>query len=59
MPTKRSDNFMRDEVHPPRTAHLTYWDGVRFGFGFLVANLLGLALVGALAYGVAASLHLT
>lgn len=41
-------NFVEDDDH----SRLTYGDGFRFGFGFFVATLLGVTVLGALAFGV-------
>ncbi len=41
-------NFLDEE----EKTDLSYTDGFRFGFGFFIANVLGLTILGALAAGV-------
>jgi hypothetical protein len=50
-------NFIDEDERSPR---LSYAEGFRFGFGFFIANLLGLTVlagVGLLAHYVATQLH--
>jgi len=56
MATKKSDNFLRDEIQQERS-RFNYIDGFRFGFGFFIAFLLGLLLVGLVAWGLSFVIH--
>ena len=56
MATKKSDNFLRDEIQQERS-RFSYIDGFRFGFGFFISWLLGLLLVGLVAWGLSFVLH--
>ncbi len=56
MATKKSDNFLRDEINEQRS-RFNYVDGFRFGFGFFIAWLLGLLLVGLAAWGLSFIIH--
>jgi hypothetical protein len=47
---KRMDNFLEDELRPKNHFRVSYWDGFRFGFGFLIAWLLGGLLVTGASY---------
>lgn len=47
---KRMDNFLEDELRPKNQLRVGYWDGFRFGFGFLIAWLLGALLVSGASY---------
>jgi|GEM_PF-3284472 len=49
-------NFLDEEEHKP--SKLTYMDGFRFGFGFFVANLIGLAALAAIAAAIGYALPL-
>jgi hypothetical protein len=47
------DHFLADLAEPRKhRISLGYFDGFRFGLGFIMANLLTLVIVGALAWGV-------
>ncbi|MDB5178706.1 MAG: hypothetical protein JWN01_649 [Patescibacteria group bacterium] len=54
---KPHDNFLADAVKP-RHQPLGYLDGFRFGFGFFIAGLLVMLIVGGLSWGVILLLHL-
>ena len=43
-------NFIDEDERPQ--SGMSYRDGFRFGFGFFIANLLGLMILGALITGV-------
>lgn len=49
---KHLDNFLEDELRPKDRLRVSYWDGFRFGFGFLIAWLLGALLIGGASYGI-------
>ena len=53
----KPDNFLAD-VHKTKIKNLTYQDGLRFGLGFAVANLMILVVLGAVAWGIVYALHL-
>lgn len=42
-------NFLDEE---PKPRGLSYFDGLRFGFGFFIANLIGVTVLAAVAVGV-------
>jgi hypothetical protein len=55
----KHDSFLVDAIKPPRDRQrVSYLDGFRFGFGFFIAGLLISIVLGAIAWGVLASLHL-
>jgi len=58
--TSKHDTFLADAVRPPqeRTGRLGYLDGFRFGFGFFISGLLIALILGGLAWGVVAVMHL-
>jgi hypothetical protein len=57
-PTSRlSDNFLSDVVRP-RTKHISYSDGFRFGVGLITAQLLIGLIVGGLAWALVAAFKL-
>jgi len=64
MPTPpKPDKFLLDAVRPkhhrpPHPGALTYVDGFRFGFGFFIAGLVLMLILGALAWAAAVLLHL-
>lgn len=49
-------NFLDEEEHKP--SGLSYMDGFRFGFGFFIANLIGLTVLAALAGAIGYALPL-
>ena len=53
----KSDNFLSD-IHKPKLKNLTYSDGLRFGFGFAVANLIILIVISGLGWLAITYLHL-
>ena len=55
--TPNHDTFLKDELRPPKNG-MGYWDGFRFGFGFFIAWLLGLLLLGSATYLLALALHI-
>jgi hypothetical protein len=57
MASNKSDNFLAD-ISRPKTVHLTYLDGMRFGLGFGVGILLLVSLLGAIAWGIIYFLHI-
>ena len=54
----KSDQFLADIARPHKVKNLTYQDGLRFGLGFAVGNLLILLMLGALTWGIIYALHL-
>jgi len=57
----KHDSFLVDAIKPPRsdrTQRVSYLDGFRFGFGFFISGLLISIILGAIGWGVVASLHL-
>ncbi len=57
-PTSRlSDNFLSDVVRP-RSKHISYSDGFRFGVGLMVAQLFIGLIVGGLAWAIVAAFKL-
>ncbi|GEM_PF-1156366 len=55
--SRLSDNFLSDIVRP-RTKHVSYGDGFRFGIGLITAQLLVVLIVGGLAWGIVAAFKL-
>ena len=53
----KPDNFLAD-LHKTKVKNLSYQDGVRFGLGFAVANLMIVVVVGAVAWALVYFLHL-
>ena len=53
----RHDNFLAHTVKA-RQPHITYQDGMRFGFGFFIAGLVVLLVIGGLAWGIVVAFHL-
>ncbi len=49
MPSKH-DTFLADVGRGARERRVSYWDGFRFGLGFITANLLVLVVLGALCW---------
>jgi hypothetical protein len=57
----KHDSFLVDAIKPPsrdRTQRVSYLDGFRFGFGFFISGLLISIVLGAIAWGLVAALHL-
>ena len=55
---EQHDNFLADLAEPRlRGARMGYFDGFRFGLGFIMANLMVLVVLGALTAGVLYLLH--
>jgi len=52
-----SDNFLSDVVRP-RTKHVSYGDGFRFGIGLITAQLLVGLIVGGLAWALVVAFRL-
>jgi hypothetical protein len=53
--SKKADNFFRREFSSAdiqKSAHFTYRDGFRLGFGFFVGFMLGLIILTAIVAGV-------
>jgi len=47
---KKNDTFLKDAVESERE-RVNFIDGFRFGFGFFIAWVVGLLLVGLVAWG--------
>lgn len=55
----KAEPFLADIARSKiKTKALTYQDGLRFGIGFAVGNLLILLVLGALTWGIILALHL-
>ena len=53
--TAKPDTFLVDAIKKPKStasAHHTYMDGLRFGFGFFTAGLIMTLILGLLTWGV-------
>jgi len=53
----RHDNFLADTVKA-RQPHITYQDGLRFGFGFFIAGLVIALVISGLTWGIVTVFHL-
>ena len=53
----KHDNFLADAINS-RDKRIGYTDGFRFGFGFFVAGLFVVLLVGGIAWGIVAALNI-
>ena len=55
----KAEPFLSDIARSKvKTKTLTYQDGLRFGLGFAIGNLLIAVLLGGLAWGLVLALHL-
>jgi hypothetical protein len=54
----KHDNFLADSIKP-RLRNLGYMDGFRFGFGFFIAGLVIILVIGGLAWAAISFLHLS
>ena len=52
-----TDNFLADVVRP-RTKHVSYGDGFRFGIGLMIAQLFIGLIVGGIAWALVAAFKL-
>lgn len=57
-PASRHDNFLADAIRPRSASRLSYMDGFRFGFGFFIAGLLVLIVLGGLTWAFVSALNL-
>lgn len=55
--SRLSDNFLADVVRP-RTKHVSYGDGFRFGVGLIIAQLLVGLIVAGLAWAIVVAFKL-
>jgi hypothetical protein len=55
----KHDHFLADVARNNHNRRVSYWDGFRFGLGFITANLLVLVVLSGLTWLLAWALHLT